>query len=220
MAWNPPSWIEAVSTDAANESQHQVLKLRPLVYVYDLPSIFNSRMLQYRMDKVGLQTCTEYITSFSLKNDGWMCIVCQLLVAAGDRHSSFVNAWRQVCRFACILLHSSNGACPADCALKALALHEDGRYQPYESSLPVTHFATLADIHTTSSTFQRSQHYVNASHHCKYCLPLLSHYISIDGQQGILPTTLWMGTCSQSTLTIAFPPSCCVAGRVLLAKVC
>ena len=45
-------WVEAVTTDAALEASQKHEKLRPLIYVYDLPATFNVRMLEYRIVKV------------------------------------------------------------------------------------------------------------------------------------------------------------------------
>lgn len=45
-------WIAAVATDAVHDLQQQRSRKRPLIYVYDLPSIYNTRILQYRVAKV------------------------------------------------------------------------------------------------------------------------------------------------------------------------
>ena len=45
-------WLEPhAQTPAAHAGTHQS---RPLIYVYDLPSIYNTRLLQYRVVKVRL----------------------------------------------------------------------------------------------------------------------------------------------------------------------
>ncbi len=41
-------WLREVLPAAQQLQEHR----RPLIYVYDLPAEFNSRMLQYRLNKV------------------------------------------------------------------------------------------------------------------------------------------------------------------------
>ena len=40
--------IPAARWHAQSTEEHQSTRLRPLIYVYDLPAQYNSRMLQYR----------------------------------------------------------------------------------------------------------------------------------------------------------------------------
>ena len=51
----PHAHVPAINKEA---SERQAL--RPLVYVYSLPSIYNSRLLQYRVVKVGMQVLAAY----------------------------------------------------------------------------------------------------------------------------------------------------------------
>ena len=45
-------WLREVTSAAQQLPERR----RPLIYVYDLPAEFNSRMLQYRLNKVPLKT--------------------------------------------------------------------------------------------------------------------------------------------------------------------
>ncbi|KAK9805311.1 hypothetical protein WJX73_000673 [Symbiochloris irregularis] len=44
-------WLRDVTSDAAVEASRAQTRLRPLIYIYDLPSIYNTRMVEYRVNK-------------------------------------------------------------------------------------------------------------------------------------------------------------------------
>ena len=46
-------WIAAHAQPPASTIKAASTRLRPLIYIYDLPSIYNTRLLQYRVVKVG-----------------------------------------------------------------------------------------------------------------------------------------------------------------------
>jgi hypothetical protein len=69
--WEERPWLKHLIVDHSvkiYESQQE--KLRPLIYVYDLPPIYNSRMLQYRSGNstfIFIPRSNERLTILNLK---------------------------------------------------------------------------------------------------------------------------------------------------------
>lgn len=83
--WLTDATVEPSVADAVSEQTR--LRMRPLIYVVDLPPIYNSRMLQYRIHK---ETCSwrgfdsgnaSVITEWTYQ----VCIHHVLLVLPGSR---------------------------------------------------------------------------------------------------------------------------------------
>lgn len=146
LHWKPPPWVEEVSTNAVNESQHPMLKRRPLVYVYDLPSIFNSRMLQYRIDKVSLQGATRCMHQFRHTHTG--CTSCNLTHATrfGLETHSCASVGHSCTTLLCLHPHasltlaSSATACAPTVTLPAHSCHSRAHApQPYTYAHSLRH---------------------------------------------------------------------------------
>lgn len=46
-------WLKGLASDAAVEASRAQPRPQPLIYIYDLPATYNTRMLEYRVNKVG-----------------------------------------------------------------------------------------------------------------------------------------------------------------------
>lgn len=57
------SWLRNLIVEPGKRQQAE--RKRPLIYVYDLPSQFNSRMLQYRLDKVTVRILTSLTFAYA-----------------------------------------------------------------------------------------------------------------------------------------------------------
>ena len=53
-AAEPAPWLQNVTVDVPSRQHTVPERLRPLIYVYDLPAEYHSRMIQYRVVKVWL----------------------------------------------------------------------------------------------------------------------------------------------------------------------
>ena len=72
-------WVAAVATDAAVAASRAQQRLRPLIYVYDLPALFNSRMLEWRIIKVRRAiffTCFLHPHCDALVIQSFACALC------------------------------------------------------------------------------------------------------------------------------------------------